>query len=129
MECSEFLLHHCELGPCNILFDTKSRSISVINFGIVGYVLVEWLGAKFRVCGGLDLDRHEHGDAARWAWRKAMEGSLDARGFSGYYWKVDTVVVPQERHQHGLMDVRRISAFTAKLEFDTYALASFDTIV
>lgn len=81
MDCSKSLLCHCDLAPSNILLDLKSGSLSVIDFECVGYVPIDWIRTKFRLCAGLDLTQYDHGDEARSAWRSGMQKKLELEGF------------------------------------------------
>lgn len=82
MDCSEFLLYHCDLGPGNILVDVDSGVMSVIDFECVGYVPIEWIRTKFRISSGLDLTLYDYEDEAKFAWRVGMQKSLGLSGFA-----------------------------------------------
>lgn len=81
MDCSEFLLYHCDLGPGNIMVDIESDVMSVIDIECVGYVPVEWIRTKFRISGGLDLTLYDYEDEAKFAWRVGMQKRLGLSGF------------------------------------------------
>lgn len=82
MDCSEFLLYHCDLGPGNILVDIESGVMSVIDFECVGYVPIEWIRTKFRISSGLDWTLYDYEDEAKFAWRVGMQKSLGLSGFT-----------------------------------------------
>lgn len=82
MDCSSFVLYHCDLGPGNILVDISNATISVIDFECVGYVPKEWMRTKLRICSGLDLDLYDFEDEARQEWRSRMQRQLEKEGVS-----------------------------------------------
>jgi hypothetical protein len=81
MDCSKFVLSHCDLGPGNILLDVDTDSMSVIDFECVGYVPIEWIRTKFRICSGLDLTCYDFEDEAKTDWRSGVQRSLGKEGF------------------------------------------------
>jgi hypothetical protein len=81
MDCSTFLLYHCDLGPSNILVDLQSDSISVIDFECVGFVPRDWIRTKFRISSGMDFDFDDYEDEGRSEWRTRMQKHLGAEGF------------------------------------------------
>jgi hypothetical protein len=96
MDCSAFLLYHCDMGPGNILVvfsdskdpeDPERISMSVIDFECVGFVPKDWIRTKFRISGGMDFD-FDHGAEGRTEWRSSMQKHLEAKGFSevAYEW-------------------------------------------
>lgn len=76
MDCSTFLLYHCDLSPSNILVDPKCDSISVIDFECVGFVPVDWIRTKFRISSGMDFDFDDYEDENRSEWRTRMQRYL-----------------------------------------------------
>lgn len=82
MDCSEFLLYHCDLGPGNILLYIKRGVMSVIDFEYVGYVPIEWIRTKFRISSVLDLTQYDYEDEAKFAWRVGMQKSLGLSGLT-----------------------------------------------
>jgi len=45
-----FVLHHCDLGPTNVLVDL------IIDWEVVGFIPKTWIRTKFCVCGVIDFD-------------------------------------------------------------------------
>lgn len=79
MDCSAFMLYHCDLGPGNILVDFENDSIAVIDFECVGYVPRDWIRTKFRLSSGMDLEDCDGETSPEW--RSRMQRRLGEEGF------------------------------------------------
>ena len=56
MECSSFYFYHCDLGPVNIIVDSATESIGLIDWEIAGFVPRDWIRTKFHCYSGHDLE-------------------------------------------------------------------------
>jgi hypothetical protein len=79
MDCSIFVLYHCDLGPGNIIVNLADRSIGIIDWETAGFVPREWIRTKFRVSGGMDLPGSDQ--ELRVDWRKRVQRRLEEEGF------------------------------------------------
>jgi hypothetical protein len=55
MDTSNLVFHHCDLGLTNILVDTATRGIGIVDWEISGYVPREWIRSKFHLSSGMDI--------------------------------------------------------------------------
>lgn len=78
MDCSAFYFYHCDLGPANVLVDTRDNTVSIIDWEIAGFVPIEWVRTKFRVSGGMDLSSVDD-DVD---WRRRMIHLLGEMGYT-----------------------------------------------
>ena len=83
MDCSTFILYHCDLGPGNFIVDLANDSIGIIDWECAGFVPREWIRTKFRVCSGTDLN---HGDLKH-EWRLRVQEKLGEEGFHDIAYK------------------------------------------
>ncbi|KAK4119035.1 hypothetical protein N657DRAFT_659238 [Parathielavia appendiculata] len=80
MDVSSLVLYHCDLGPGNILVDTESRGIGIIDWEIAGNLPKEWVTTKFHLSLGMDLPNVTDEDA-RSDWRRFVARKLSEMGF------------------------------------------------
>lgn len=57
MDVSTFVFYHCDLGPTNLLVDTSTGSLGIIDWELAGYNPIEWVRTKFRLSAGMDFNR------------------------------------------------------------------------
>lgn len=38
MDCSDLMLHHCDLGPQNIIVELTTKTIGIIDWEMAGFV-------------------------------------------------------------------------------------------
>jgi hypothetical protein len=79
MDCSIFVLYHCDLGPGNIIVNLADGSIGIIDWETAGFVPREWIRTKFRVSGGMDLPGSDQ--ELRVDWRRRVQRRLEEEGF------------------------------------------------
>ncbi|TAQ89767.1 hypothetical protein B7494_g1915 [Chlorociboria aeruginascens] len=79
MDCSIFVLYHCDLGPGNIIVNLADRSIGIIDWETAGFVPREWIRTKFRVSSGMDLPSNDQ--KSRVDWRRRVQRRLEEEGF------------------------------------------------
>ena len=80
MDCSTFVLYHCDLGPGNIIVNLADWSIGIIDWEMAGFVPREWIRTKFRVSGGMDLPGSDQ--ELRVDWRRRIQKRLGEEGFA-----------------------------------------------
>lgn len=91
MDVSTLVFYHCDLGPTNILVDTSTGSLSIIDWELAGYVPIEWVRTKFRLSAGMDFnygDEHSKKD-----WRRRVAQHLEKMGYRDVvdaWWKFQT---------------------------------------
>ncbi|KAJ5376753.1 hypothetical protein N7509_013639 [Penicillium cosmopolitanum] len=79
MDVSTFVFYHCDLGPTNILVDTSTGSLGIIDWELAGYVPIEWVRTKFRLSAGMDFN---HGDDdSKKDWRRRVAQHLEKMGY------------------------------------------------
>jgi serine/threonine protein kinase len=79
MDCSIFVLYHCDLGPGNIIVNLADGSIGIIDWETAGFVPREWIRTKFRISGGMDLPGSDQ--ELRVDWRRRVQRRLGEEGF------------------------------------------------
>ncbi|KAI9052601.1 hypothetical protein LZ554_003944 [Drepanopeziza brunnea f. sp. 'monogermtubi'] len=79
LECSSFYFYHCDLGPGNVLIDTATNSIGIIDWETAGFVPKEWIRTKFRISGGMDFGVKDL--SSRTDWRSRVQRQLEKEGF------------------------------------------------
>lgn len=79
MDVSTLVFYHCDLGPTNLLVDTSTGSLGIIDWELAGYVPIEWVRTKFRLSAGMDFnygDEHSKKD-----WRRRVAQHLEKMGY------------------------------------------------
>ncbi|KAJ5179427.1 hypothetical protein N7492_002637 [Penicillium capsulatum] len=88
MDVSTLVFYHCDLGPTNILVNTSTGSLGIIDWELAGYVPIEWVRTKFRLSAGMDFN---HGDEdSKRDWRRRVAQKLEKMGYSDVvdaWWK------------------------------------------
>lgn len=79
MDISTFVFYHCDLGPTNLLVDTSTGSLGIIDWELAGYVPIEWVRTKFRLSAGMDFN---YGDEdSKKDWRRRVAQHLEKMGY------------------------------------------------
>ncbi|KAJ6102805.1 hypothetical protein N7486_005232 [Penicillium sp. IBT 16267x] len=79
MDVSRLVFYHCDLGPTNLLVDTSTGALGIIDWELAGYVPIEWVRTKFRLSAGMDLN---HGDEdSKTDWRGRVSKHLENMGY------------------------------------------------
>ncbi|KZF24034.1 hypothetical protein L228DRAFT_281148 [Xylona heveae TC161] len=83
MNCSEFVFYHADLGPTNIIVETKPQhgTIGIIDWENAGFFPKGWVRTKFRLCMGMDLSGDVEDPSE---WRSMVQQSLGKIGFEDY---------------------------------------------
>ncbi|CAG8982697.1 hypothetical protein HYALB_00000978 [Hymenoscyphus albidus] len=80
LDCSKFYFYHCDLGPGNLIVDTTTRSLGIIDWETAGFVPKEWIRTKFCVSSGMDLPGND--PILKVDWRKRLSKQLENDGFA-----------------------------------------------
>ncbi|KAI1120328.1 hypothetical protein F5Y10DRAFT_289997 [Nemania abortiva] len=106
MDCREFVLHHCDMGPYNVVVDqTDGCVVGIIDWEATGYVPKDWIRTKFSLCWAMDFDFPGEDTQKSGDWRQRVQLLLGQEGFLevGAAWKSrylrersSTSVEPQE---------------------------------
>ncbi|KAI0113671.1 hypothetical protein GGR51DRAFT_20362 [Nemania sp. FL0031] len=82
MGCEEFVLHHCDMGPTNVIVDqTDGCTVGIIDWEVTGYVPKEWIRTKFCVCWAMDFDYPGEDIEKSKDWRQRVQLLLRQEGF------------------------------------------------
>ncbi|KAJ0419550.1 kinase-like domain-containing protein [Aspergillus carlsbadensis] len=79
MDVSTLVFCHCDLGPTNLLVDTETLSLGIIDWELAGYVPIEWVRTKFRLSAGMDFN-YEDEDSKK-DWRRRVAQHLEQMGY------------------------------------------------
>jgi serine/threonine protein kinase len=77
MDCSKVVFYHCDLSPTNILVDPVTGFVGIIDWEIAGFVPIEWVKTKVRVCSGMNLSGDNELE-----WRKRVINRMEDMGFT-----------------------------------------------
>ncbi|KAK4097369.1 kinase-like protein [Parathielavia hyrcaniae] len=80
MDVSHLVFYHCDLGPGNVIVDTESKGIGIIDWEIAGYLPKEWVRTKFHLSSGMDFPNVEDEDAKSY-WQRFVARKLSEMGF------------------------------------------------
>ena len=79
MDVSTLVFYHCDLGPTNLLVNTSTGSLGIIDWELAGYVPIEWIRTKFRLSAGMDFN---YGDEdSKKDWRRRVAQHLEKMGY------------------------------------------------
>ncbi|KAJ5742671.1 uncharacterized protein N7511_011242 [Penicillium nucicola] len=79
MDVSNLAFYHCDLGPTNLLVNTLTGSLGIIDWELAGYVPIEWIRTKFRLSAGMDFN---YGDEdSKKDWRRRVAQHLEKMGY------------------------------------------------
>ena len=82
MDCSAFVLHHCDMGPTNLIIDlTQGCRVGVIDWEMTGFVPIGWVRTKFCVCWAMDFDFAGDDEERSRDWRQRVQIRLGREGF------------------------------------------------
>lgn len=56
IDVSIFVFYYCDLGPTNILVDTSTGSLGIIDQELASYVPIKQVRTKFRLSAGIDFN-------------------------------------------------------------------------
>ncbi|KAJ8128435.1 hypothetical protein O1611_g5198 [Lasiodiplodia mahajangana] len=90
MDSGDFVLHHCDMGPTNVIVDqTDDCRVGIIDWEVTGYVPKEWIRTKFCVCWAMDFDYPGEDIQKSKDWRQRVQLLLGQEGFAevGAAWK------------------------------------------
>lgn len=79
MECSTFVFYHCDLNPGNVLWNSSTKTIGIIDWEAAGFVPREWIRTNFHKSTGMALDTV--GDSDEFEWVQMVDARLEERGF------------------------------------------------
>ncbi|KAK8127941.1 hypothetical protein PG984_009049 [Apiospora sp. TS-2023a] len=83
MDCSSLVLHHCDLGPSNIVVDlSEGCTVGVIDWEMTGFVPKDWIRTKFCVCWAMDFDFPGQDIEKSKDWRERVQFQLAREGFA-----------------------------------------------
>lgn len=83
MDCSAFVLHHCDMGPTNVIVDRANGcAVGLADFEMTGYVPKGWVRTKFGVCWAMDFDFTGDDIEKSREWRQRVQLQLGYDGFS-----------------------------------------------
>jgi len=83
MDCSAFVLHHCDMGPTNVIVDlAKGCTVGLIDWEVTGFVPKGWIRTKFCVCWAMDFDFPGEDVEKSKDWRERVQLHLGQEGFS-----------------------------------------------
>jgi len=81
MKCDVFVLHHCDMGPTNIIVDlTKGCKVGLVDWEVTGFVPKEWIRTKFCVCWAMDFNISDD-DVKSKDWRQRVQLQLAQEDF------------------------------------------------
>ena len=82
MDCDVTVLHHCDMGPGNVIVDqSQGCKVGLVDFEVTGFVPKDWIRTKFCVCWGMDLNFPDDDVKSR-DLRERVQLQLEAEGFS-----------------------------------------------
>lgn len=82
MDCTDFVLHHCDMGPTNVIVDyTEGCTVGLIDWEVTGFVPKAWIRTKFLVCWGMDFDFPGEDVEKSKDWRQRVQVQLGQEGF------------------------------------------------
>ncbi len=82
MECTSLVLHHCDMGPTNVIVDhTEGCTVGLIDWEVTGFVPKAWIRTKFLVCWGMDFDLPGDDVDKSKDWRQRVQLQLGQEGF------------------------------------------------
>lgn len=89
MDCSDLVLHHCDLGPQNVIVDLENKIVGVIDWEMAGFVPRDWVRTKFCVSWAMDFDFPGEDVQLSKEWRERVQVRLGQKGYHevGQAWK------------------------------------------
>ncbi|CAG8976234.1 hypothetical protein HYALB_00012001 [Hymenoscyphus albidus] len=82
MNCDSFVLHHCDMGPTNVIIDlTEGCKVGLVDWEVTGFVPKEWIRTKFCVCWAMNFDFPSDDVKKSMDWRQRVQLDLERQGF------------------------------------------------
>lgn len=81
MDCSDLVLHHCDMGPQNIIVDLDTKTIGIIDWEMAGFVPKDWVRTKFCVSWAMDLEFPGEDIQSSKEWRDRVQFKLGQEGY------------------------------------------------
>jgi aminoglycoside phosphotransferase len=83
MDCSKFVLHHCDMGPTNVIVDlAEACTVGLVDWEVTGFVPKGWIRTKFCICWAMDFNFPEEDVEASKDWRQRVQLHLGYEGFT-----------------------------------------------
>lgn len=89
MDCSDLVLHHCDMGPQNVIVELDKKIVGVIDWEMAGFVPRDWVRTKFCVSWAMDFDFPGEDAQLSKDWRERVQVKLGQEGYHevGQAWR------------------------------------------